>query len=211
MVCEIVAPRKTLIRELSLRSYGENDARSNYAVERFVQRIQESHQWKTAAATGAFVECQAVLREAVWWGDKYEGPNQPSDLLAELRRVARRGHQQHVAQVHRSYGREIGLVSRRGTTRLRYAPTDQLMKTLLFATVERRMEFGEFLECLFNKYGLIIGDREAEIALPADEFDRKAFRANARRLEYRLASLGLVRRLSDACAYVENPYGSVKL
>jgi hypothetical protein len=42
--------------------------------------------------------------------------------------------------------------------------------------------------------------------LPADEFDRKAFQANARRLEQRLASLGLLRRLSDACAYVENPY-----
>ncbi len=94
-----------------------------------------------------------------------------------------------------------------GTVETRYAPTDQLMKTLLFATVERRMEFGEFLANLFEKYGLVIGDREAERVLPADEFDRKAFQANARRLEQRLGSLGLLRRLSDACAYVENPYG----
>jgi len=97
-------------------------------------------------------------------------------------------------------------VSRRGTTRYRYAPTDQLMKTLLLATVEHRMEYTEFLAHLFDKYGLVIGDGEAERVLPADEFDRKAFQANARRLERRLASLGLLRRLSDACAYVENPY-----
>jgi hypothetical protein len=81
------------------------------------------------------------------------------------------------------------------------------MKTLLFATVERRMEFGEFLAQLFNKYGLVIGDHEAELVLPPNEFDRKAFQANAQRLEQRLASLGLLRRLSDACAYVENSYG----
>ena len=56
------------------------------------------------------------------------------------------------------------------------------------------------------KYRLVIGAREAEQVLPADEFDSSAFQDNARRLEQRLVSLGLLRRLSDACAYVENPY-----
>ena len=207
LVCEIVAPRKTLARELSLRSYGQNDALSTNAVEQFVERIRRSDAWRRAEESGAFVQCRQVLQDAVWWGDRYEGANDPDQLLAELKRAARKGHQQHVAQVHRTYGREIGLVSRRGTTRFRYAPTDQLIKTLLFATVERRMEFSEFLAQLFEKYSLVIGDREAERVLPADEFDRKAFQANARRLEQRLGSLGLLRRLSDACAYVENPYG----
>lgn len=210
LICEIVAPRKTLVRELALQSYGQNDGLSTNAVERFVERIRASDAWREAIGEGgAFVRCREVLREAVWWGDKYEGANDPEALLTELKRMARKGHQQHVAQIHRSYGRDVGLVSRRGTTRFRYAPTDQLMKTLLFATVERRMEYGEFLASLFEKYRLVIGDREAERILPADEFDRKAFQANARRLEQRLASLGLLRRLSDACAYVENPYGRV--
>lgn len=209
MVCEIVAPRKTLVRELSLRSYGQNDALSTYAVEQFVERVRLSDAWKSAEESGAFVNCHRVLQDAVWWGEDYEGANDPDQLLTELKREARKGHRQHQAQVHRSYGREIGLVSRRGTTRFGYAPTDQLMKTLLFATVERRMEFGDFLAHLFDKYGLVIGDREAERVLPADEFDRKSFQANARRLEQRLASLGLLRRLSDACAYVENPCGRV--
>jgi hypothetical protein len=207
LICEIVAPKKTLVRELSLRSYGQNDALSTYAVEQFVERIRRSDAWKRAEQSGEFVHYREVVREAVWWGDQYDGPNDPDQLLTELKRSARKGHQQHVAQVHRSYGREIGLVSRRGTTRFRYAPTDGFLKTLLFATVERRMEFGEFLGHLFDKYGLVIGDREAELVVPSHEFDRKAFQANARRLEQRLASLGLLRRLSDACAYIENPYG----
>ncbi len=41
-----------------------------------------------------------------------------------------------------------------------------------------------------------------------DEFDKKAFQANSRRLEQRLGSLGLLRRLSDGCAYVVNPYAA---
>lgn len=207
LICEIVAPKKTLVRELSLRSFGQNDALSTYAVEQFIERIGRSDAWKSAEESGAFVQFRQVLQEAVWWGNSYDGANDPDQLLADLKRAARKGHQQHVAQVHRTYGREIGLVSRRGTTRFRYAPTDQLIKTLLFATVERRMEFSEFLTTLFDKYGLVIGDREAERVLSADEFDQKVFQANARRLEQRLSSLGLLRRLSDACAYVENPYG----
>jgi hypothetical protein len=206
-VCEIVAPRKTLVRELSLGSYAQNDAISTEAIEQFVGGIRRAPAWQQAAVDhGAFARCRELLRRWVWWGDDYDGPNNPDALLKDLRAVTLKRHRQHVGQFHRSFGRDIGLVSRRGTTRLRYAPTDELMKSLLFANVARRMEFGEFLQRLFERYGLVIGDREAEQVLTADEFDRKAFQKNAQRLEQRLASLGLLRRLSDACAYVVNPY-----
>jgi hypothetical protein len=68
------------------------------------------------------------------------------------------------------------------------------------------MELGEFLARLYERYGLVIGEREAERVLPPEDFDKKAFQSHARRLEERLGSLGLLRRLSDACAYVINPY-----
>jgi len=111
-----------------------------------------------------------------------------------------------VANIHRNYGREIGLVSKRGTVKLRYAPNDSLLKTLLFANVNKRMELNDFLAKLQSRYGIVFGDREAEHVLPRGDFDKKAFRANSRRLEQRLASLGILKRLSDACAYVINPY-----
>jgi hypothetical protein len=207
MLCEIVAPRKTLVRELSLGSYAQNDALSTEAIERFVDGIRATPAWQEAAVgNGAFVRCRELLRQWVWWGDDYDGANDPEALLRDLRTVALKRHRQHVAQFHRSFGRQIGLVSRRGTTRLRYAPTDELMESLLLANVSRRMEFGEFLQRLFERYGLVIGDREAERVLATEDFDRKAFQRNAHRLEQRLASLGLLRRLSDACAYVINPY-----
>jgi hypothetical protein len=205
LVCEIIAPRKTLVREVSLRTYGQNDSLSARAVEQFIEQIRNSEAWKRAVSSGEFAQCQEVLRDAVWWDDDMSSSD-PDAVLADLKIEALKRHQRHAAQVHRTYGREIGLVSRRGTNRFRYAPTDQLIKTLLFSTVERRMEFGEFLHQLFVRYRLVIGAREAEQVLPADEFDSSAFQDNARRLEQRLVSLGLLRRLSDACAYVENPY-----
>lgn len=210
LICEVVAPRKTLVRELSAASYVRNNTLSTQAVEQYVERIRSSDAWQQALEDPVpYERCREVLQEIASWGDEYTGATEPEALLAELRRTALAGHRQHAGNVHRAYGREIGLVSKRGTNRLRYAPTDPLLKTLLFANVPHRMELGEFLGRLYQRYGLVFGEREAERVLSKDDYDKKAFQGNARRLEQRLASLGLLRRLSDGCAYVENPLGGV--
>ena len=130
--------------------------------------------------------------------------------MVELRHESINRHRQHVGNVHRNYGRDIGLVSKRGTNRLRYAPTDTLLKAMVLANVGTRMEYKEFLSQLFQRYGFVFGEREAEAVLPKDDFEKKAFQANSQRLERRLSSLGMLRRLSDACAYVQNPLARVK-
>jgi len=210
MICEIVAPKKTLVRELAAESYLNNTLLPTQAVSHFVDMIAETDEWKTALLQpDAFVQCRRVLQEVVRWGesaDDYDGNHEPSSLLAELKSTALAGHKQHAANIHRSYGRDIGLVSKRGTNKLRYAPNDNLLKTLLLANVKDRLELSEFLQRLYDRYGFVIGDKQAELVLPPEQFDKKAFQANARRLEGRLGSLGMLRRLSDGCAYVENPY-----
>ena len=100
----------------------------------------------------------------------------------------------------------MGLISKRGTNKLRYAPNDAFLKALILANVRDRLEFKAFLRLLFERYGIVIGEREAESVMEDTDFDKKAFQANASRLEQRLSSLGMVKRLSDACAYVLNPY-----
>lgn len=208
-VCEVVAPRKTLLRELSVMSYLQNNQLPQRAVEAYIRKIGQSAAWQEAAAdVSGFAACRELLRQKVRWpkdDDDYDGSSEPEALLSSLRRSALARHRQHVANVHRSYGGGAGLVSRRGTNRLRYAPTDELLKTLILANVPVRMEYGEFLELMFERYGLVIGDKEARRVLSAEEFDKRAFEANSERLESRLKTLGMLRRLSDACAYVENP------
>jgi len=209
MVCEIVAPKKTLIREVSCALYQQNNLLSGQAIMAYIDKIEQSEEWQNAKLqSGAFVQCKNILQRIVLWpnDDDYDGSSNPDDLISHLRTAAKRRHQQHVANVHRNYGREIGLVSKRGTVKLRYAPNDDFLKALIYANVDKRLELNGFLDLLWNRYGLIFGDREAEPVLDKGDFDKKAFQANARRLEQRLASLGLLKRLSDGCAYVLNPY-----
>lgn len=212
-VCELVAPRKTLVRELSILNYQQNDRLSVEAVEACIRAFEALDEWRLAASgSGGFARCRELLNERFRWprnAEDYEGCSDPGELITALRRAAVARHRQHGANVHRAYGRDVGLVSKRGTTKLRYAPNDSFLKALVFANVEHRMEYREFLAVLFHRYGLVFDARAADRALPAEEFDEAAFEKNAERLEQRLASLGLLRRLSDACAYVQNPFQRV--
>lgn len=211
LLCEVVAPKKTLIRELSCDLYQENSTLPANAVDQFISIFENSPEWQLAnAGNDAFEKCRGLLQEKMHWGEDYEGPNDPQQLLTALKQAAMRRHRQHVANIHRNYGREIGLVSRRGTVKLRYAPNDALLKTLIFANVEHRVELHHFLARLHERYGLVFGEREAEQVLDKGDFEKKVFQANSRRLEQRLGSLGLLRRLSDGCAYVVNPYYAEK-
>lgn len=209
-VCEVVAPRKTLVREISCELYQDNNLLPARAVEAYLSEVESSAAWQEALKeSGAFEKCLKILIDKVRWGDDpkdYSGPSDPASLMEALRQAAMNRHRQHVANIHRIYGRDIGLVSKRGTVKLRYAPNDALLKTLLFANVDKRIELNDFLLKLQQRYGIVFGDREAEHVLAKGDFDKKAFRANSRRLEQRLASLGVLKRLSDACAYVINPY-----
>ena len=208
-VCEVVAPRKTLVRELSVMSYLRNNDLPARAVEEYVRKLGRTEEWKAAAADpSAFATCRQLARDYARWPqseDDYDGPAEAEELLAQLRRAALQRHRRHVGSVHRSYGGGVGLVSRRGTNRLRYAPTDELLKALILANVPSRMEYGQFLSLLFERYGFVFGEREAQRVLTSEEIDKRSFQANSERLESRLRMLGMLRRLSDACAYVENP------
>lgn len=212
-VCEVLAPQKTLIREISSELYQQNNLLPQQAVLAYIDAIEKSEEWKSAKQQpGAFVICKNLLLKQVLWpsseGD-YDGSNNPDDLINALKTAAKTRHRQHVANVHRNYGRDIGLVSKRGTVKLRYAPNDDFLKALIYANVEKRLELNCFLNLLWCRYSLIFGDREAEEVMPKSEFDKKAFQANSRRLEQRLASFGLLKRLSDGCAYVLNPYNRI--
>lgn len=210
LVCEVIAPRRTTIRDLAAETYLENNNRSREAVSEYItQLVERDPAWQAALqSTDPFGDAVHVTERAVAWPDleKYDAPQTPQALLATLRESAMRRHSGHVANVHGRYAQAVGLASKRGSRRLRYAPSDQLLATLVLATVPRRMEFQRFLSTLYDRYGLLIGHRQAGDYIARGLSDQKSFEDNARRLELRLASLGLLRRLSDACAYVENPF-----
>ncbi len=217
LVLEIVGPKRSTVRDLAADSFQQNGLLSRKAVVAFLEEeVHGSEEWTSAcASTDPFGQATAVAHKKVAWkvlrnaGEDYEGPRTAEGLFQELRQAVEKRHPQHVATFHARYARAIGLASRRGSRRMRYAPSDQLLKSLVLAVVPQRMEFQHFLHTLRDRYSLVIGHRQADVFIGAGS-DQRAFEENARRLEMRLASLGLLNRLSDACAYVVNPFAGLQ-
>lgn len=216
-VLEIVSPTRTGVRELSATSYLNNNLLPKRAVKAYITKIEALPQWQdllhAVTSSDPVQEATDLLFDGFRWPDiqvkkdkeELEGVSRPEQLLEKLLQKAETRHEGHLANCHRAWTREIGFSSSRGSRRTRYAPTDALLKTLVFTTVEQREEFQSFLQKLFDKYGLIIGHGQARQYTAKGEVDEKDFTENAVRLEERLASMGLLKRLSDACAYVINP------
>ncbi len=219
MVLEIIAPKRTTVRDLAVDSFQTNARRSGKAVDAFITReVEETEAWTRARSVADDGERLAAMRDVLWRtvrlkeaspdGDEggFNDLN-PEHVINLLRERAQKRHDAHLGDAHASYAQAIGLASRRGTRRVRYAPNDQLLKTLVLAVVPERMEFQRFLAALWRRYRMVVGHHQAGDLVKSGGGDQVAFEENARRLEMRLASLGLLRRLSDACAYVENPMG----
>jgi hypothetical protein len=213
-VCEIVAPRRTAVRDVALRSFENNQAMPRVAVEQLIRKTVSTKEWVSALADPEPLRAAAhVLCGRFDWPQEEDLENiaakSPMELVDDLVIRALARHKQHVGKIHGSWARNIGLSSRRGSQRVRYAPTDGLLKALVFANVSPRLEYKEFLRRIHDRYGIVIGEHQAGPYIEQDEADLEDFAENATRLEERLTSLGLMRRLSDGCAYVQLPFHGV--
>lgn len=212
-VLEIASPRRSTLFELSKESFGANRMVSTRAVRAYVEAAKEDDRWQKALQARAPAEAvREYLSERYEWQPD-DGPpsGDPDTIFEALRSYAEKRHQQHVAKVHMEWTRQIGLsVSRRGAGTW-YSPDDSLLKALVMCVVdEGREEYHRFLAKLYDRFHLVIGANEAEKAFGSLPTDQNAFLQNTQRLEQRLRTLGLLRRLSDDCAYVENPFGSIR-
>ncbi|PKU22912.1 hypothetical protein [Telmatospirillum siberiense] len=211
LICEIIAPRRELVRQRSIASYYENDALSRQAAEVYAEQVLKEGDWikvedDTLPENERLETAGGLLKRDFSFAPRELHVSTVDELMQQFYQALEAKHDDNWSAVHSAYGRTIGLVSRRGTNRNRYAPTDDLLKTLVMARVPKRTEFGKFLADLYVHYGLVFGPTEAEDALADSSFDASSFERNRERLEARLSSMGLLKRLSDGCAYVLNPF-----
>jgi len=212
ILCEIVSKERTKVRALSGDSYQLNQGLPAKAVRAHVESIRQDAGWVNAASSD-FPEAERVklMRERFQWpsadGDDedYSGES-PDALVGKLTELALARHEQHVGKIHASWSRAIGLSSRRLSRRTRYAPNDRLLKSIVVTIVDDRMQFDEFLDEAKRRYGLVLGDAEGARLVEAKLVDQEELSENRDNLEARLVGLGLVRRLSDSCSFVENPF-----
>lgn len=213
IICEIVSRERTKVRALSGESYQSNQALSLRAVKAKVESIKMTNEWLLATQSqDPNGNCAELLRSWFQWppadgGDDGDSANSTGDQLAKtLADKAESRHEQHFGKIHAAWSRAIGLSSRRLSRRTRYAPNDRLLKTLVVTMVDDRMQFDEFLSEMRLRYGFVIGDTEGIRLVNEKLVDQEALSENRGNLETRLVGLGLVRRLSDSCSFVENPF-----
>lgn len=215
LVCEIVSRERTKVRALSGDSFQTNQALSLRAVRAYVEKIRLTKEWSEALdSADPEGECMKQMQAWFQWppakgsdGEDYARTSGDT-LVRQLSEKAESRHEQHFGKIHMAWAKALGLSSRRLARRTRYAPNDRLLKTLVITVVDERMQFDEFLHEVRRRYGLVIGDAEGAHLVAEKKVDQEALSENRGNLETRLVGLGLVRRLSDSCSFVENPFAS---
>jgi hypothetical protein len=207
-VLEIISSEKNSVHQLATASYRENNRLTSQAVEVYIDQKIATPAWQEAINSNDIDKIVQLFSDDFKW-DEASNADPKDDiqlLIKDFKERALSRHEKHLEKVHATWGGSIGLSSRRNSRSTRYTPQDTLLKTLVLCTVSGRMEFQAFLGQLYHKYGFMIGAKQALLYFDAQKAEQDDFKMNEKRLEDRLASLGLLKRLSDACAYVENPF-----
>jgi hypothetical protein len=225
-VCEIPGPKMDVVRRASIGNRDENEAlgvegmrcyiqqtliRDERVVEILDPNFRTDMEEKDRASELA-TELQRLffLNEAQTTDlNKLETRE---DVRAAIHAEAAKAYRSGTLSALESLGREAGLIDSRGTTKKRYAPTDHLIRALVFANLsdDSHVEESDFLAILRIRYGLVFGPREAVATIcehNPQHYDEADFKRNQSRLSRRLVGLGLGNSMSDSCTYVVNPLG----
>lgn len=208
-VLEIIGVEKNSVHQLATSSYRENNRLTQQAVGAYIDQKMAPSAWLTAIENQDIDGLTDLFKQDfafAWKSNETTNKLTAEGLISDFKERALGRHQKHLEKVHGAWGSAIGLSSKRNSRSIRYTPKDMLLKTIVLTTVSGRMEFQEFLRELYRKYGFVIGAKQAHSRFDAKQAEQDDFTMNEKRLEDRLASLGLLKRLSDACAYVENPF-----
>lgn len=110
--------------------------------------------------------------------------------------------------VHRKLAKSVGFVAPRTGSAARFVLGDNLLKTLVFANIPPQGEitFGDFLNRLYERYGIIIGSGEAYQSglLNRQRINAEYYDRNRAAFLEKMNRAGLVTQYSDATALVKN-------
>ena len=123
-----------------------------------------------------------------------------------LKEAAARRHN-NVSTVIEPLGKGAGFITARRSAGTWFDASDEFLESLVIGnTGAEAITVDAFLARIFDRYRIVIGPNEATRAFARRAADPASFEENMKILERRLTGLGYVKRLSDDCAFVSNPY-----
>ncbi|KML44545.1 hypothetical protein VL14_03985 [Cytobacillus firmus] len=116
----------------------------------------------------------------------------------------------HQLSIIRTLARDGGIGNFKTGTNYRYTMTDTFLQTLVFVNVKPNdsIEFSEFLNLLYQKYGFVIGEVQARKSglYERSKLNISYYQKNENSLRTKLKKNGLLVEFSDATAMIRNPY-----
>lgn len=212
LVCEILNTKSDIVRKYSGVSKRDNEDKALKAVNEYFTRIIDSNEdVKSTLDDPNQTEEVKIDTLKDFFFNKLalkkppEATTSEEFLKATINKATascRRG----VMKAQSSLGRTAGLITKQGTNRLRYCPSDPLIRALVLVNVQERMEEAKLLDLLYERYRIVISKEHAAKAVEEQFIEASHYEKNKDRFTQRLIALGLGTRKSDACTYVQNPY-----
>ncbi|MEH7114923.1 hypothetical protein V7124_21560 [Neobacillus niacini] len=116
----------------------------------------------------------------------------------------------HQLSIIRGLARDGGFGGYRRGSKYRYFMTDSFIQAIVYANIKpkQQMEFNQFLEELYIKYGFIIGELQSKSngIYEKSKLNVSYFQKNEFALREKLRYNGLLVEYSDATAMIRNPY-----
>ena len=131
----------------------------------------------------------------------------PEACLAFFVKKATSRSRNNISTLIEPLGKNSGFITARQGSGTWFDASDEFLEAMVIGnTGAEAITIEAFLADLYDKYQIVIGPSEASKAFVKRAFDPSSFEENIKILERRLTGLGYVRRLSDDCAFVSNPY-----
>lgn len=131
-------------------------------------------------------------------------------LLNKVKEVVSDQLKKHQLSIVRTLCKDGGIGNFKTGTSYRYTMSDTFLQTLVFINVKPKdtMEFSEFLQTIYEKYGFIVGDTEARAngLYEKSKLNIGYYQKNVLALRNKLKMNGLLVEYSDATAMIRNPY-----
>lgn len=213
MPLDLTGGAKSDLRDLS-RSYLKRQRQLiEDAVENFiVESLGGMPKWQQAHAHPDLEQRSNLARQAIRdafdtnINDSETGSKEPRAWRSDFLKAAKGRSRNNISTLIEPLGKQTGFVLARQRVGSWFAGSDEFIEALVLANVTGPVTIMEFLSNLYERYSIVIGPREARTAFDRPPCDISSFEENLKAFERRLTGLGYVKRLSDDCAFVSNPY-----